>query len=319
MGRERTAQGFHALGERGHDGGAAADRQGGGEGAPGARQDRAGQEGNADADPEAGEAGDHLARYLGRDRKTLTKAQQVVEAAREEPEKFGGLLEAMDKTGKVNGPWRRLQVLRQVDDIATKKANGQLDLPAGKFDRILADMPWPHEPDDPNPGERGRATRDYPTMSLDEMKAMPIGKRAAKDCVLYMWVTGFHMRYAYEVMDAWGFKHAPLIIAWVKDQWGKGQRLRQQCEFIIVAIKGKPVWNTVEAAKRSTRLDGPVREDSRKPDEFYELIDAITPGQRSLELFPRRELPEGWEGFGDEVGKFAAAEDAAGKHDMVSA
>jgi N6-adenosine-specific RNA methylase IME4 len=253
---------------------------------------------------ESGRVHEKLSAFVGKDRKTIEKAEAVVDAAEAEPEKYAELVEVMDRTGKVNGPWRRLQVLRQVEEIKRKKETGQLDLPVGKFDRIVVDVPWPHEPDDPAPALRGRATRDYPTMSIEEIKSLPVAERAATHCVLYMWVTGFHMRYAYEVLDAWGFRHAPLIIVWAKDRWGKGQRLRQQCEFVVVAINGKPPWNTAAAAARSTRLDGPVREDSRKPDEFYQLIDEITPAQRSLELFPRRELPAGWIGYGDQVGQF---------------
>jgi N6-adenosine-specific RNA methylase IME4 len=276
----------------------ARERQAHGKTAPGKKSEL-----NADASADKGTASDQVAGYLGRDRKTIARARDVVEAAKAEPKRFGSLLDRMDKTGNVNGPFRVLKVMRQVEDIKAKKAAGKLDLPEGQFDRIVGDMPWPYEPGDTKPDTRGRAVRGYATMSLDAMKAMPIAERAARDCVLYMWVTGFHMRYAYEVLDAWGFTHAPLILVWTKDKFGKRQRLREICEFCIIAIKGKPVWNLTN---QTTRLDAPVREDSRKPDEFYALIDELTPAQRSLELFARRELPEGWEGFGDQVGKFKA-------------
>jgi N6-adenosine-specific RNA methylase IME4 len=250
---------------------------------------------------ESGRAEDHLAAYLGRDRKTIARAKDVVDAARAEPDKFGKLLADMDKSGKVNGPWRRLQVLRQVDDIAAKKKNGQLDLPAGKYDRLVADVPWPHELDDPAPQDRGRATRGYPTMAIADIKALPIKKRLAKDCVVYFWTTNFHMESAYQILRAWGLDHFPTIGTWAKETFGKGQRLREQTEHCIIAIKGKPVWNLTD---ESTLWRGDVREDGRKPDEFYALIDRVSPAQRSLELFARRELPEGWEGYGDQVGKF---------------
>lgn len=252
-----------------------------------------------DAGMEKGEVADLIASYRGISRQTLTRAKEVVEAAERDPERFGLLLEQMDKTRNVNGPWRRLQVHNQVADINARKANGTLAIPEGKFDRIVADMPWPYEVEDETPAERGRAVRGYATMSIKEMKALPIVERCADNTVLYFWVTNFHMEYAYQVMRAWGFNQFPTIITWTKDKFGKGQRLRCATEHCIIAIKGKPVWNLTN---ETTRLDGPVREDSRKPDEFYALIDAITPAERSLELFARRELPEGWVGFGDQVG-----------------
>jgi N6-adenosine-specific RNA methylase IME4 len=171
---------------------------------------------------------------------------------------------------------------------------------------MVADMPWPHEADDPRPAERGRATHDYPTMAIDEMCAMPIGRRAAKDCVLYFWTPNFHVESAYKVMRAWGFREFPTIITWAKDAVGRGQRLRSATEQCIVAIKGKPTWHLTN---QTTLLCGPVRAESQKPDEFYALIDELTPtAQRSLELFPRRTLPKGWDGYGDQVGKFKRVE-----------
>ncbi len=48
-----------------------------------------------------------------------------------------------------------------------------------------------------------------------------------------------------------------------------------------------------------------VQEHSRKPDEVYERIAALVPGPY-LELFARARR-EGWEAWGDEVGRFDQA------------
>jgi N6-adenosine-specific RNA methylase IME4 len=269
----------------------------------------------AEQDVDAGNAEDHLARYLGRDRKTLNKALEVVEAAEKDPEKFGPLLEAMDKTGKVNGPWRRLQIHNQVADIDKKKKSGKLDLPEGKFDRAVIDYPWPHEPGNET---EGRATRPYSTMPIAEGCALmaQVGKRLAKDATVYFWTTSFHMQYAYTLLRAMGLTvagdaaraaddpckgavNAPIIITWVKDTLGQGQRLREKTEHCIVAIKGNPVWSLTA---QTTELRGASGENSEKPASFYQLIDEITPAQRSLEMFARRELPPDWVGWGDQVG-----------------
>ena len=47
---------------------------------------------------------------------------------------------------------------------------------------------------------------------------------------------------------------------------------------------------------------GPAREHSRKPDEFYDLVDSLCVG-RKLDVFSREARP-GWEQFGSEAGKF---------------
>ncbi len=41
----------------------------------------------------------------------------VVAAGEAEPEKFGKLVEDMDKTGRVNGPYRRLKNAQQAEAI----------------------------------------------------------------------------------------------------------------------------------------------------------------------------------------------------------
>ena len=53
-------------------------------------------------------------------------------------------------------------------------------------------------------------------------------------------------------------------------------------------------------------FDGVRREHSRKPDEFYEMIAKKTPGLRRADVFAR-EKREGWDCWGDEVGKFSPA------------
>ena len=43
-----------------------------------------------------------------------------------------------------------------------------------------------------------------------------------------------------------------------------------------------------------------VREHSRKPDEFYEMVETLCPGSK-VDLFAREER-EGWVTWGGEIG-----------------
>jgi len=286
-----------------------------------------GRKGNPD--DRVGRVNDNLARYLGKGRTTIERAEAVVKAAEAAPKnpKLQELVDYMEKTGKVNGPFKRLQNMRQHEAIT----NNPPVLPDGLFDRIVADLPWPHEPDDAAPAASGRATRPYPPMSIEEMCELDVAGRTAKNCVCYFWVTGFHMQFAYLVLRRWGFTmikdaqktipdqiknfvRAPTILTWVKDKNGRGQRLLDKAEFCIIAIKGKPAWNLTN---QTTVLHGPVREHSQKPDQFYELIDQISPAARSLEICARRELPAGWDGFGDQVGKIKNAPTAAAREKKI--
>ena len=60
--------------------------------------------------PFKGNALDKAAKATGKARRTLDKAEAIVAAAEAEPDRFGGLIADMDRTGRVNGPFKRLRV-----------------------------------------------------------------------------------------------------------------------------------------------------------------------------------------------------------------
>ena len=70
----------------------------------------------------------------------------------------------------------------------------------------------------------------------------------------------------------------------------------------MVAVKGSPKRSI---AKPNTVLQAPSREHSRKPDEFYALVDGLCVG-RKLDYFSRESRP-GWAQFGNDVAKFGGA------------
>lgn len=106
------------------------------------------------------------------------------------------------------------------------------------------------------------------------------------------------MREAFEVLDAWGLKEKT-ILTWTKDQMGIGYWLRGQTEHCIMAAKGEPV---ITLTNQTTLLKGRLREHSRKPEEFYRLVDSLCPG-KILEMFAR-EKHKGWQVWGAEYDKF---------------
>lgn len=55
-----------------------------------------------------GRAMDHISRYLGRDRRTMEKAEAVVKAAEADPKRFGAILEEMDRSGRVHTAFKWL-------------------------------------------------------------------------------------------------------------------------------------------------------------------------------------------------------------------
>jgi MT-A70 len=168
--------------------------------------------------PEAskGNAADKAAKATGIARRTLEKAEAVVIAAAAEPERFGKLLDDMDRTGLANGPYKRLIVARQAEAI---RAEPPPYPNRGPYRVITADVPWPYEVRQEDPSHR--ATHPYPQMSIAQICAEGPKVRAIahENCILWFWTTNHHMRLAFDVLDAWGFQQKT-ILTWVKDRPG---------------------------------------------------------------------------------------------------
>jgi hypothetical protein len=67
----------------------------------------------------------------------------------------------------------------------------------------LADPPWDWKPFSRETGMDRAAANHYPTMSLDEIKAVKVP--AAKDCDLFLWAIPSMLPQALTVIEAWGF------------------------------------------------------------------------------------------------------------------
>ncbi len=171
--------------------------------------------------------------------------------------------------------------------------------PDGRYQVIVSDPPWRYDTRAEDTSHRGK--NQYPDMSTKEICALPVADLAQKDCVLWLWTTNAFMRDAYDCLDAWGFT-AKTILTWDKQKLGLGDWLRNVTEHCILAVKGKPV---VALTNQTTLLSVPRREHSRKPEEFYTLVEALCPGSK-LEMFCRTQR-EGWTAWGAETEKFDAA------------
>ena len=165
-------------------------------------------------------------------------------------------------------------------------------IPKGPFRVIAVDPPWTY--DSRAEDTTHRAANPYPSMTIEQIKALDVAGLTHKDCVLWLWTTNAHMREAFGILDAWGFTFKT-ILTWVKDRMGTGDWLRGQTEHCLMAVRGRP---TIQLTNQTTVLRGPLRRHSQKPDEFYQLVESLCPGSK-LEMFSR-EKREGWVGHGNE-------------------
>jgi N6-adenosine-specific RNA methylase IME4 len=105
------------------------------------------------------------------------------------------------------------------------------------------------------------------------------------------------MREAFDVLDAWGFKHKTTL-TWAKDRPGFGDWLRHQTEHCYMAMRGKPVH---QLTNQTTLLNAPVRGHSVKPVEFYDFVEKLCPAPRYAYLFSRYQHNDKWDCHGDEA------------------
>ena len=187
-----------------------------------------------------------------------------------------------------------------------------------KYNVIYADPAWSYSKGvyqkwRPSNNGKDRVINDfYKTMSIDEMKALPIKDISEKDCALFMWFTYSHLPQAIDLCKSWGFKYKSIAFVWLKLS-NKGNILSNigswtmgNTEAVLIATKG----NMLKYKKRNDikqivmpntdlRLKGGNRH-SRKPKEVMERIELLFPDATKIELFARQKV-EGWDAWGNEV------------------
>ena len=160
-----------------------------------------------------------------------------------------------------------------------------------KYSIIYADPPWAYRTYSKK-GQGRSAESHYPTMSIEDIKALPVGELAAKDCALFLWITFPCLYEALEVLEAWGFSYKTVAFVWVKQN-----RKNDDLFTCILATKGHP--KRVNAAVSQVILSH-VEEHSKKPDEARDRIVQLMGDLPRIELFARQS-PEGWDVWGNEV------------------
>ena len=201
---------------------------------------------------------------------------------------------------------------------------------SGKYEIILADFPWSgYTP-------FGTAKIGYNTMSTVELIKFPWQDFMAKQCVIFLWVTGPMMfKQQSLVIDSWIDQHKleyqgmPYI--WVKTKkdgktpiGASGPRprlVKPVTEFVIALsnVKGKrPFPLLTESQKQLVFAPKPYSKKgekskhSTKPVEVHRRIVELLGDRPRVELFARAGVP-GWDTWGDEAPK----EDASGEVEHI--
>ena len=145
-----------------------------------------------------------------------------------------------------------------------------------KYGIIYADPPWRYE----QRSIQGGAEKHYPTMSLEEICALPVAELADKDCALFLWTTFPKLK---ESFRTWFY--------------GMGFWTRSNAEVCLLAVKGHPKR---QSAGIHQFVISRIEQHSKKPDEVRDKIVKLMGDLPRVELFARQKAP-GWDAWGNEV------------------
>ncbi|MCA1924731.1 MAG: S-adenosylmethionine-binding protein [Thiobacillus sp.] len=173
-----------------------------------------------------------------------------------------------------------------------------------KFSTILADSPWQFANRTGKMAPEHKRLNCYRTMSLREICEMPVQLAADTPSHLYLWVPNALLPEGLEVMRAWGFTYKTNLI-WHKvrkdgepDGRGVGFYFRNTTEIVLFGTRG--AMRTPQPGRTQVNIVKSMKQEhSRKPDRFYDLIEACSPGPY-LELFARGARP-GWQAWGNQA------------------
>jgi N6-adenosine-specific RNA methylase IME4 len=218
-------------------------------------------------------------------------------------------------------------------NLATALSNSSLELTGTRqFPCIYADPPWSRKA-----GIGGRAYENhYPTMTWDEIMALPVRNQTLPDAWLFLWLPRAHVlvlhpvKYriaiddgsvhemeirtplAWAIAKAWGFNEFSTLAVWTKtdedhpDDAGTGLIFRDQDEILCLFKKGRglPMPKPADKFGSNHRERSKPLGHSRKPQFYRDMIARMTGGLPVLELFARADaenpLPENWEAWGNE-------------------
>ena len=169
-------------------------------------------------------------------------------------------------------------------------------------------------------GQGRSPSRHYNDHTVEEIIAgLRVKDIVAPNAWLFIWWPDPHLPTLIEVMGAFGFEFSGKGFTWIKTlkSLARGSRListdeiesvlrmnngfttRKNSETVWLGRRGKP--QILSHGVREV-IVSPLREHSRKPDEFYRRVERLCPGPR-VDLFGRQSR-KGWCVWGDQATEF---------------
>jgi N6-adenosine-specific RNA methylase IME4 len=173
----------------------------------------------------------------------------------------------------------------------------------GEYATVYVDPPWRYSTSLPGFGKkegevwkRPGSVVPYPTMTIAQIAALPIGQIGARDSHLYLWMTNAFVEAGYRIARQWGWEPS-ILLPWCKAPRGFAgfPTYSIATEYLLFCRRG-----TLRPLMRWPRnwFEYKRGKHSAKPPEFAEIIELVSPGPR-CELFAR-DNRAGWASWGNE-------------------
>jgi N6-adenosine-specific RNA methylase IME4 len=201
----------------------------------------------------------------------------------------------------VKEQWSTNQLKTEIARQAALDKCAKIDLDAQKLGRVpvlYGDPPWQYE-HPPMGGSNRSIENHYPTMTLDQICALPVAQIAHDDSVLFLWATNPKLYEVMKVLDSWAFDYRTDMV-WVKDKIGMGYYAREKHETLLIARRGE-LPPPVPDMRPDSVIEAPRLEHSAKPTIVYDIIDRMYPTLHKVELFNRGGLSRPlWKAWGNQ-------------------
>lgn len=181
-----------------------------------------------------------------------------------------------------------------------------------KYQVIYADPPWRYA------STGNLKEKPYRTMSLQELKDLPVKEIRDKDSALFLWTVNPLLDKAIELMAAWGFKYKTVYKVWTKRNHPSGKPAvtpgywsLSSTELLLIGVHGamqkyKRVFNDKQEVAE------PRHRHSEKPASVREDIGRLLLVPSRIELFSRH-ICEGWDAWGLDVPGYLHRNDEVSK------
>jgi len=243
-----------------------------------------------------------LAKIAGVSHDTIAKVEKIEEKGTPEiKEKLARQEISINQAYQQTRKEEKIKVVEEIIEDHKEVQTGVIDIfdTDRKYNIIYADPAWSYW----DGGQKNQSLH-YSTMSMDDIKSLPVSNVADDNCILFLWVTYPILKESLEVIESWGFKYSTCGFVWVKKNkggegnfFGLGSWTRANTELCLIATKGSVLRMD---ASISQVIDAPIDEHSKKPAITRSLITRLVGELPRIELFSRNKT-DGWDVWGNQA------------------